>query len=361
MVTLAFMDVNLYGSSVSLKKNSLIQRPLLLLSILIFTILIGCRYDVGIDWKNYKTFFEDLIRGWMPDREIEYGYFLLIKLIDLLGLNYVFLFIFIAFLQIMFLYARGKDFNKVFPFLLIFSFTMGNFVYSLNIMKQMMAIYIIFYGTKFIINKNLKAWLLICILAFFIHRTAIICIPFYFLNKNLFKFRIILVSVLLTAYLVLKYIIVERMDVLLNFSNIIFNQDMSFAGLFSQNRAVRSNGGSGLFFLAEILIYSIMIFYYHECSNQYKNIGFYLFFNLSALGIILFPLVSNNILLDRIVYYFGAFKFVTFGFYTHYFICIRKNWYLNFIGKLIIIAYFINFLMAISASSNQCSPFQFIW
>lgn len=360
MVTLAFIDVNSNGNTFSLKKKSLISRPLLLLSILTFTIVIGLRYDVGIDWKNYKALLEELINKGTTNSEIEYGYYLLMKTVYYLRLNYVSIFIFIAFLQIVFLYARGKDFNKVFPFMIIFFFTMGNFIYSLNIMRQMMAISIIFYGTKFIINKNFIAWLLICVLAFFIHKTAIICIPFYFLNKNLSKNRIIFIGILVLVYITMKYVIVERLEGLLNFSNLLFGRESSLVSIYNQNRDVIANGGSGLFLLSEIIFYAIMLYFYSECANEFKTNGFYLFFNLTAFGIVLFPLVSDNILLDRIIYYFGAFKFVTFGFYVYYFIYHRKMWFLNFLGVAIIIAYFIDFLMRIAGSSNQCSPFQFI-
>jgi hypothetical protein len=360
MVTLGFIDVRSNGNSLSLKKDRLIRRPLLLFSILTFTIIIGLRYDVGIDWKHYKNLLEELMNNGTTDREIEYGYYLLMKIVDYLRLNYVYIFILISFLQIIFLYARGKDFNKVFPFLIIFFFTMGNFIYSLNIMRQMIAISIIFYGTKYIVNKNFIAWLLICVLAFFFHKTSVICIPFYFLNRNLSKNRIIFIGILILVYAILKFFIVERLEGLLNFSNLLFGKESSLSAFYNQDREVITNGGSGLFLITQIVIYAVMIFYYNKCSQYYLNYGFYLFFNLTAFGIILFPLVSNNILLDRIVYYFGAFKFVTFGFYAHYFISIKKQWYFKCIGAVIIIAYFLNFLLAISSGSNQCSPFQFI-
>ena len=360
MVSLAYFDINLNGNVVPYKKIEIYNRPFLLLSILIYTIIIGCRYDVGIDWLGYKTTLEELIRTGAPDRDIEYGYFLIMKIVDILRLHYVFLFIFIAFLQIGFIYLRAKDFNKVFPFLLIFFFTMGNFIYCLNIMRQMIAFSIIFYGTKFIVNKNIKAWLIICILAILFHKTAILCLPFYFFNKNFFKNRLILVLVLVSIYLLFKYFIAEKTDVLLGISNILFNRETSIESLYSQNREGMIHDGSGLFDLAEVFFYSIMLYHYHESGKCYKKKGFYLFFNLTSIGIILFPLVSFNILLDRIIYYFGAFKFVTFGFYAHYFIFVRKNIYLNIIGIFIIIAYFLTFLMAIYNCSNQCSPFQFI-
>lgn len=357
LVALAYIDLKL---NVNSKTISLVRRPLLLFSIITFSLIIGLRYDVGIDWKNYKELLEELINKGYVEQNIEFGYLYLMKAVILLDSSYYSLFICIAFLQITFFYSRGLDFDRVFPFLIIYFFALGNFIYSLNIMRQMLAISIIFFGTKYIINKQFIRWLLVCILASFIHKTAIICMPFYFLNHNFSKNKIIFVGALLAVLFALKFLLSENIQVLLNISNLILGREVSIQGLYSQDRNIDPNGGTGLFMITQLIIYSIMIIYYERCSKEYLNYGFYLFFNLTALGIVLFPLVANNILLDRIIYYLGAFKFVTFGFYTHYFICIRKKLFLNIIGAVIVLAFFVNFLHAISLSSNQCSPFQFI-
>jgi hypothetical protein len=107
--------------------------------------------------------------------------------------------------------------------------------------------------------------------------------------------------------------------------------------------------------------YIFFIYYYKECFKLYNKYGFALFFNLAAIGILIFPFVSYNILLDRLNYYLFGFRFIIFAFYAHYFLIVTKK---KEITKLIMLLFmtllFLQFLTMIYSGSNGISPFQFI-
>lgn len=330
----------------------------LCIAILLFTLLLGLRDNVGIDWIHYKSDIEQYLGGGKP-RTYEYGFQCLFYLIKYLNWNYIALFILIAFLQIVFLLERGKDFGLIFPLMLFFFFTMGNFVYNLNIMRQMIALSILFWGTRYIIKKSISKWVLSCVLAYCFHKTAIICLPFFFLNRNIFRNQIILFSSLLGVYVLFNFLLFNQLEQLLSYTNLLFNRDTTLETLTTQEREQQKANGSGMFSIIISMYYLFMLFHYKECGEYFKKKGFYLFFNLASIGIILFPLAASNILLDRAIYYFGFFAFVVFGFYAYYFIIKKKKIY-RIIGVCSIILYLLLFIKSISGGSNKCSPFFFI-
>lgn len=350
-------DIRINRTQLS-RETPFYQHFFLCIAILSFTLLLGLRHNVGIDWIHYKSDIEQYLGGGKP-RIYEYGFQYLFYLIKYLNWNYIALFILIAFLQIAFLLERGKDFGFIFPFMLFFFFTMGNFIYCLNIMRQMIALSIIFWGTRYIIEKSLLKWILSCALAYCFHQTAIICLPFFFLNRNVFRNRIILFSSLLGTYILFNFLLSNQLDQLLNYTNALFNRDTTIEALTTQEREQQKANGSGIFSMAINAYYLFMLFHYKECGEYFKEKGFYLFFNLASIGIIIFPLVASNILLDRAIYYFGSFAFVVFGFYAYYFIIKKKQFY-RIIGLCSIILYLLFFIKSIDSGTNKCSPFQFI-
>lgn len=330
----------------------------LCIPILLFTLLLGYRHNVGIDWIHYKSDLEIYLIGG-SSRIYEYAFQYFFFIIKYFNWNYVALFMFIAFFQIVFLLERGKDFGFIFPFMLFFFFTMGNFIYCINIMRQMIALSIIFWGSRYIVQKNIYKWVFTCAFAMLFHKTAIIALPFFFLNRNIFRNQTILITTLISVYFVFNNILFNQLENLLSYVNLLFGRETTVETLVTQERESQVASGSGLFTLAINAYYLFMLFHYKECGEYFKEKGFYLFFNLASIGIVLFPIVSSNILMDRTLYYFGSFAFVVFGFYAYYFIIKKKGIY-RIVGLCSIILYFLQFVRSISGGTNKCAPFLFI-
>lgn len=80
----------------------------LLCIILIFSIVFGARYKVGIDFLNYKRIYEVIQQGTKTDDIIEPGFFIICKVIGGLGLHYFFFFFFFCCIQVSFIIAAFK-------------------------------------------------------------------------------------------------------------------------------------------------------------------------------------------------------------------------------------------------------------
>lgn len=104
------------------------------------------------------------------------------------------------------------------------------YLLTYNISRQLIALSIIFYGLQFILKKDLKKYLLCCLIATCIHNTAVICTVFYFVN--IFdRFKIKQSKYLYYLFiLILSFISAPLMSFILN--KLIFWNNYSFSSTF---------------------------------------------------------------------------------------------------------------------------------
>jgi hypothetical protein len=361
MILFSISEVRLSRSIKKYTEKSLFRNPFAIIPILIFTIVIGLRYDVGIDYLWYKQHYDVLLNHTKyVDTYFEIGYLFVFKGLALLEVSFVWVFLITAFLQIYCIYYQSRKNLFLLPFIIFFYFVSSNFMYSLNIMRQIIAFNILFVGTRNIIDKKIYKWIAWCLLASLFHFTALVGMSFYFLNKNIIKNKYFAFLFLLLIYFVIQNIYINYFDLFFNKYLPLIMPNTSSEALASQDREITKNSGSGYFTFAMLLVYTLFIYHYQQCTKLYSKFGFVLFFNLAVIGVIIFPLVSYNILLDRINYYFYGFQFIVFAFYAHYFLIINKNKFASLMFILFMILMFVQFLSVISSGSNGISPFQFV-
>lgn len=148
-----------------------------------FLMVAGLRYNVGTDYRVYSSMqIPMLLRGVDYKLKFEYLYQALIRFGMSLGnIQYVFIFTHILIILILWLHLRDYSLDIR---LSIFIFTFGAyFNTSLNLMRQFIAISVVIYASKFIINRNFVKFLIFIAIAFMFHKTAILYLPFYFLSN----------------------------------------------------------------------------------------------------------------------------------------------------------------------------------
>jgi len=93
--------------------------------------------------------------------------------------------------------------RKVRPFA-YFCFLFLNYTTSFNIVRQYLALSIVFYAYKYIIKKEPIKWILFTLIAFCCHNTAILCAPFYIVLNSKNK-RIKVLTLIITIIIALNY------------------------------------------------------------------------------------------------------------------------------------------------------------
>lgn len=169
------------------------KKAFLILSCLELIILAGIRgYNIGADCetylnalRHYRSLPHDKILNakLIYPYDFEWGYFLFTKICAWIGLSEtVFLFVIAIILYVPIFKYIYKESHC--PFLSIFIyFSFGYFSYSLGIFRQMIAINIMIYATRYILEKKIVKYIIFLVFAMSFHFTAIIMLPLYWLCR----------------------------------------------------------------------------------------------------------------------------------------------------------------------------------
>lgn len=140
--------------------------------------------SVGNDTKTYINLFETYLTTPDADTRYEIGYVWLNKILGNISQNpqiiiiTTSIFIFLSYGRFIYKYSKMPNLS-----LFIF-FTFGYYTFAISGIRQSLAIAILFFGYKYIIEGKFTRFLLLIITASLFHSTAIFFIPAYF-TRNL--------------------------------------------------------------------------------------------------------------------------------------------------------------------------------
>ena len=163
--------------------NKKIQKIIwLILAILLPSIIAGIRYDVGIDWRAYKSIFEyTSLYGYSY---LEIGYISILRIVKyLLGGDYYFFNFTISIIMISFILLTLLHIQKVMQYKI--SIELGYYIslvvhycVSFNATRQCMASAIILYALTFLCEKKYWKYFLLVLIASTFHLSAIFCLGY---------------------------------------------------------------------------------------------------------------------------------------------------------------------------------------
>jgi len=175
--------------------------------IILLTLVVGFRdYSVGIDTINYKDGYDLILFG--KSRYfygVEESYKIIISIILKIVPNVRFLFLFTAFVTNYCIVVRVWSFRNIAsPTFAFFVFYAVLFFYEFNISRQMVAVAMVFYGTKFLQERKYGLYIIFIIIASFFHKSALLALSFFAVELLLWKYldskqkRLIGISLMLT-------------------------------------------------------------------------------------------------------------------------------------------------------------------
>ena len=173
------------------------------IALALICLVVGFRNEVGNDWGAYVTFFngfqfysfDSVFSG-----EYEIGFGLMNYLLARANMHYTVMFFLIALFTWAFFF-KSLDI-RILPILIFFVFTDEYFFWSMNVIRQFMAMAMFLYSIQFIIQRRLIYFVGLIALATLFHTSAIIMLPVYWLPVNkLYKPRIWFVIYLVTIFL----------------------------------------------------------------------------------------------------------------------------------------------------------------
>lgn len=281
----------LYCTSAKLTKFSE-----LLIKILIFLTLLlpmGLRYGIGTDYfYTYYPYFNFIGHGTRYFDEI--GFNLLNIIIYRLFGNFEVLIFITSFIFIYFMskgiFGNLKKSERAWGVLMLF--LSQAYFYSMNMVRQSLAISVIFYSFKFLKNKEYGKYYIWNLIACTLHYSAIICLlfPLFFKIKPKKKTKLIIISILILCQSFLSKVLLK----------IIMSTKYSW---YIGSRY--THGISNTVILVNIVLFILSILYEDKNSTSEE----YMILNtINYICICLMLLLGWVPLFNRIIRYFTVFQ-----------------------------------------------------
>lgn len=322
----------------------------------IFTILSGIRYDVGTDYNTYIMHqIPDALNHYVYSTgyKVEPLYRGLIYIGNFLGsAQWVFVFTHIIFMYFVLQYIKQQSRDYVFS---IFIFVFSTFYsFSLNGMRQAIATSVFLFAIKYIYRRQYKRYFLFIIIAILFHKSAIIYIPFYFLNRiNLTKkthfFLITIISVILAFNSKYAYNFAYKFSLKYHFYTKFFNSRYS-DGLQVNTMYI------SMLLLNLIILYLFYLFGKNQKDNDLATVVNY---NIHLVSLMFSAIAFSIPGAFRVFYFFIPVQMV----FVPNIIVEIKNDTIKLIVKLLLMLVYIFIFIRLIMISNQNGtlPYQTIF
>ncbi|CDE83499.1 putative uncharacterized protein [Clostridium sp. CAG:273] len=198
MIVYVFMIISTVIMTTGIKKAKKLENKGLELGckIMIFLIpflIMSLRYDVGQDYLyTYVPIFET-VKAIGEYNNVEFGYVLLNKLVLLFTNDYAGIFMLTSAIFCVFIYKAIMRSSKDITLSFYILFASCFFFYAMNVMRQSIVIAIFIYCIRYIKERNVMKYMMIIILASFIHKIALIFIPVYFVSYFKIKPKLLII------------------------------------------------------------------------------------------------------------------------------------------------------------------------
>ena len=146
------------------------------------------RYNIGVDylptyWASYIAVLNGRTRVTGSSVSIEIGWVWLNQFLQIFSESPIIFFVFtsVVIYGLLFKYIYRTENKIALP--ILFFFLSGLYFSSYNIVRQFLALSIVMNGSKWLYGKKFIPYLCVCVLASFVHLSAIILLPMFFLSR----------------------------------------------------------------------------------------------------------------------------------------------------------------------------------
>jgi transmembrane protein EpsG len=324
-------------------------------SVLLISFIVGFRYDVGNDWAGYVSDFNNIKTNTFlafEDQYYEFAFFYINKIISGLGLSYHWMFFSISFISWYFLYKSLP--NKLIPLFIFFIFITEYFFWSMNGIRQFVALAIWTYSIRFIIKREKYYYFLFLFIASLFHTSAIILTFFYFLKLK-YNRKLFLILFFISSFVGTTDYILQIFFKMLTLSADSIPLIGTYLRYFDPTKTLiiaDLNYGLGYYFI--VIVNFLLLFFSESVIKKYPSSKIYFF--IFAIGTVLFNLSTNIFLIGRINTYLMFFKSIALTYTFIYYWNFKQYRFYVFISLLFFLVFFYS---TIYNSSNMCSPYQF--
>lgn len=325
------------------KKNYYIT---FLIAFLPLFLVSGLRYMVGTDYLNtYVRTYENIAQGYQNVR-IDFGFYYFIKIINFIFNNNQWLFIITSFIINFFIVKSIFEQSKN-KSLSLFIYVCGTlFFFSMNGVRQSVALSLFYYSLKFIEKKDFKSYLICNIVGAMFHSSAIVFFPLYFLLNRKYKTK--------TKMIVISISLIFATSLSTLLSNLLINTRYS---MYITNGAYKPVSVLSISVLINILLFVLYEFNYKNKNNDLK---YNIYSNIHFLGIIVSIFLTKIPLVMRFFVNFRYIEFLSIPYLIDNINISKKN--KQIFKAVVIVIYFIYFIHGVYIENgNDVLPYKNIF
>ena len=326
------------------QKKKKLTHQLTIVAILPMFLLFVLRYKyIGSDTIGYVRFFQKEIRSysWLEvfskdTMRFEIGFRVYTKIISLFSDSYTFYFLINALVIFGILMRFSFKYTEN-PFVFFFLFiTLGTYAFFETGLRQALAMVICLLAVDCVKNKKLIPFILIVLLAYYFHKSALIFLIIYPLSSIKKYDWIIFVYAILAVVFVLGFTAFQG----------FFNEWVGFG----YEEYVNDKGGGGIFLLLIFILYAFSFYVLYDKKGEDKTPHYIIHLALTTIIFWLLRLISRTA--ERISYYY------IFGLYIYFSQAIKydKDRLSSLLKWLLILACLVLFIYR-----NIGINYQFIW
>jgi EpsG family len=335
------------------KGNFKIKNLIFLFLVIIITLFAGLRHNIGADYLGYYSYYKKATISLFGDLEI--GFEVLAVFVRTIFNSYEFFVLTLVTLTFVFMYKAIKNlaFSNMYLIpLYVFSiqYLLGG---PMGQMRQALAIAILLYSIKFIIDGSFRKFLFAVLMASCIHVTSIIFLIAYAVNYIKISKTLILTS--MATVVMLGNTSVPR-DVLLQLSTMLNIDIFATLGEYvTSERYGMEYEGSILAYIERLLLLFVTLYFFKDSKDK-KVKTLILIYWISLL--IFFLFMDISILAQRLS---RPFKLVEIFLYGYILQSFTKNSYLRVVGFLILSLLLYKPIFMIISRPHQYIPYNSIW
>lgn len=329
----------LYQSS--RKKLSLWNSEHILL-LTIFALVVGMRYNVGVDYLTYLEEYLNLQNDRNTIRDsFEPGFLFITKLFAKLGIHYTFYFALWGIMQLGFILYAVKNHKYLIPYICLYIMLGPFFLTWMNGIRQTVICCFFVYISKFIYERKLIKYVICILLASLIHKSAMILLPLYLLGRISPKWDNKKINFLLLFICIIVGLTPTWFSFTSSIANILsfldydaYSDNISY---WTEEFSVMAWGPSRI----GLLLVEMSIIWYYPLARKFyqydKALDYYFIFFF--IGVLAYNLFANtSYIFIRPIMYFQIFEIPLFA-YIIYFLKVTKRIFPKFIISLIAYTY----------------------
>lgn len=334
-----------------------------LIPILLFAMVFGSRYMVGVDYRHYLEYY---LNG---GRDFEPGFQVVSDLMSGLGVHYAWFFGFWALIQISLLYYAYRYERYLFPWFAFFLIFGSGYFSWMNVIRHQLAACIFLVSIEFIEKKQPFKYYLLVLLAFLFHKSAILLVIVYplirwrrdWFTRPWVQFLLLAFAVFLGKHYEWVVTFVEQPFILFTslagFDNyalgILYNETLNDRTQFGQNT------GFGLY--ARLLKVIPVILYSVPMKRYYRSDRFNIAYTFWFIAVLAGFALESSIVLSRPFVFVSNFSSIIMPAYFMNYCFKRRTKVRIIVATLYLALVLLLFLNIILHGESNYNAFHFFW